>query len=300
MRWVGLCLLFSLTSAVAAPLGVEIRSEKDTYLVYEEIPLQVTIHNYSGRTVQLGGDDQEPWLDLIVTGESGAMIRALGRPTFGQPVLIPPGQTVSQTINLLPLYELRERGTYRVRAIVRNAAGAYESGVARFALINGRELWSQMVGLPVHEGGPEDYRTFALLAHRGPRDDELYVSVKDDAQGVVYSLVPLGSFLSTLQPEVRLDNNGSLHVLYQNTPRSFGYVVVDAFARPSGRAAYSDFTSQPKLTVNNGEVSVTGGEQTYPKVERILTDGELNPPPPPPPSKPKPKKRWFWPFGPRS
>jgi hypothetical protein len=299
MRWVGLCFLLNLTSAVAAPLGVQIRFEKDAYLVYEEIPLHVTIHNYSGRTVQLGGDDQEPWLDLVVTGESGAMIRALARPTFGPPVLIPPGETVSQTINLLPLFELRERGTYRVRAIVRNASGSYESGVAQFALINGRELWSQMVGLPVHEGGTEEYRTFALIAHRGPREDALYVSVKDDVHGVVYSLVPLGGFLSTQPPEVRLDNNGNLHVLFQNSPRSFGYVMVDSSARPSGRAAYSDFTSRPKLTVNTGEVSVTGGEQTYPKVERILTDGELNPPPPPP-TKPKPKHRWYWPFGPRS
>lgn len=295
MRFVVICLLLNLTGAMAAPLSVQLRCDKDTYLVYEAIPVVVSLHNYSGRTIQIDETDQRSSLEFVVTSESGQMIPAFGRPRFGQPVIIPSGQTVSQTINLLPLFELRQRGTYRVRAVVRSETGIVESSPVRFTLINGRELWSQVVGLPVSDNEPEQYRTYVLVAGRGQRGDTLYVSVRDDPHSTVYSLVPLGDFLSTLQPQARVDHSGNLHVLFQNGPRSFGYVQIDPFARPVTQAAYSDFSSTPTLTVGDGEVSVTGGEQTYPKVERIMTDRELNPPPPSPP--PKSKRRWWWPFG---
>jgi len=43
---------------------------------------------------------------------------------------------------------------------------------------------------------------------------------------------------------------------------------------------------------------VQGGEQVYPRVERVMTDEDLQPPPPVIP-KPKKHKHWWWPFGPK-
>jgi hypothetical protein len=293
MRWLAGYLLV-VVAAVAAPLGVQVQSEKDSYLVYESIPVTVSIHNYSGRTVQLNETARASWLDFIVVGEGNSFVRKLRQPQAGAAVLIAPGETVSRTVDLLPLYELRNRGTFRIQAVVQGEAGRFESPPIRFSLIHGRELWSQVVGL----SGTEEYRTYALLARRGERDDRLYVSVRDEPNDVAYGLVPLGTFLSTTPPQARVDRSGTLHVLFQNGPRSHGYVAIDPSARPVARAGYSDFTSHPRLVVADGTVSVTGGEQTYPRVERLLTEEELNPPPPPPPK--KPKRHWWWPFGARS
>jgi hypothetical protein len=298
MRWAILCLLSSLTAAMAAPLGVQIRCEKDTYLVFEAIPVTVSLHNYSGRNVQIDESAQQSSLEFVVSTEAGQLIRAFGRPSLGHPVMIPPGKTVSQTIDLLPLYELRERGTYRIYAVLRNSAGTFQSPPVTVTLLNGRELWTQVVGLPGRDGEPEQYRTYTLLGRRGPREDGLYVSVRDDVHSTAYSLVALGGFLPTLELQARVDGGGNLHVLFQNGPRSFGYVEIDPIARPITRAGYSDFTSRPTLVVDkDGKVTVTGGEQTYPKVEHVMTGEELNPRPPSPP--PKPKRHWWWPFGPK-
>jgi hypothetical protein len=296
MRWAFICFCLSLTSALGQPLGVQVRFAKDTYLMYEALPATVSIHNYSGREIQLDEGNQQLSLTFVVTTESGQMIRSLGRPTLVAPVIIPPGQTVAQTIDLLPLYELRDRGTYKVRAQVKMPVGSFESAPVRITIINGRQLWTQAVGLPVSDGSPQEYRTYTLLAWQGPREDSLYVSVRDDAHSMVYSLIPLGSFLTTREPEARIDRAGNLHVLFQNGPRSYGYVEVDPIARPLARAAHSDFTGRPTLTETGGEISVTGGEQTYPKRERVISDEELPPPTPPPPPK-KPKRHWWWPFG---
>jgi hypothetical protein len=79
---------------------------------------------------------------------------------------------------------------------------------------------------------------------------------------------------------------------------SYSYAEVDPDAKVVKRAIYSDILSAPQLiAVTNGTVVVQGGEQTYPRYERVMTDQELNPPPPPPVEKP-PKKKWWWPFGP--
>ena len=297
MRLAFICLLLSLTGVKAAPLSIQIRCEKDTFLVYEAIPVTVSIHNYSGRNVQIDEGDQQSSLDFVVSTEAGQLIRSIGRPSVGHPVLIPPGQTVSQTYDVLPLYELRERGTYRIHAVLQTAAGSFQSPPLTITLLNGREIWTRVVSLPARDGETEQYRTYALLARRGPRGDTLFVSVRDDVHSTAYSLVALGDFLPTFGPQVKVDGGGNLHVLFQNGPRSFGYVQVDPVARPVARAAYSDFTSRPRLVDDkDGNITVTGGEQTYPRVERVLTEEELNPRPPPPP---KPKRRWWWPFGPR-
>ena len=284
-------------SAANGQLAVRIRSDKDTFLVYEAIPVNISIQNYSGRTIQLEADNSTPWLEFAIVDEDNNMVRAVSKPATEDAILIPPGQTISHTIDLLPLYELRSRGSYRIQAVVNGSSGATVSSPLHVTLTNGRELWSQVVGLPVTEGGKEEYRTCALFARRGSHEDVLFISVRDEPHGVVYSLVPLGGFLPTSVPQTRMDRSGNVHVLFQNGPRSYGYMVVDSAAKVVTRAAFSDFLSRPELVSEDAEVTVRGGEQTYPKPERILTEEEITPPPP---AKPKDKRHWWWRFEPRA
>jgi hypothetical protein len=297
MRLAFLCLWLTLAGAWAAPLSVQIRCEKDTFLVYEAIPVTVSVHNFSGRNVAMDENEPQTSLEFVVATEAGQLVRAFGKPSLGHAVTIPPGQTVSQSIDVLPLFELRERGTYRIHAVLRNGAGTFQSPPITITILNGREIWSQVVGLPVRDGGAEEYRTYSLLARRGPGGDMLYIGVRDDVHGTAYSLVALGVFIPTAEPQAKADGAGNLHVLFQNGPRSYAYVAVDPVARAVARAGYSDFMSRPTLVAEkDGKVMVKGGEQTYPKIEHVMTGEELNPPPPPP--KPKAKKsHWWWPFG---
>ena len=109
----------------------------------------------------------------------------------------------------------------------------------------------------------------------------------------MYGVLLLGMFLPICQPTAQIDQDAHLHVIFQNGPRSFAYVEVDPRAKIIQRAAFSDYMSRPRLVSDKGVITVSGGEQIYPKAEHILTKAELNPPPPPPP----PKKKSWWPFG---
>jgi len=291
-------LLFAvgaLTSQTHGQLAVQAKAEKDTFLVYESIPVTVQIRNLSGRTIELTSPADRPWLSFHLMDDSGVIVRALSPQRMEGAVLIAPGQTISRTIDLLPLYDIRTRGNYRVQARIDTAGVSAISPPILLTVINGREIWSQTVGLPGKDGAVDEYRTYTLLARRAEQQDLLHVSVKDDQHQIAYGVIPLGGFITLKPPDVRLDKEANLHVLYQAGPRAFGYVIVDPYGKVVTREGYSDIRSVPQLVANDGQITIQGGEKTYPKPERVMSADELKPPPPPPP--PKPKHHWWWPFG---
>jgi len=283
----------ALATIARAQIAVQIRIPATTLLVYESIPVTVSIQNYSGRPIQLADTGATRWLKLIVTDGAGSAIPVTGTIAASDPVTIEPGNAVAQTIDLLPLFSIRSRGLYRVQASVHCPAGSAVSTVMDFMLMQGREIWTQTVGLP---GSNNEYRAYSLTTRRDGNVELLFASVREDSAQAVYSLVPLGELLPTGAPRVRVDQQAHLHVLFQNGPRSFGYAHVDPSAKVLARAAYSNFITWPELTEKDGVISVEGGEQTYPKDEHIMTDDELNPPVQPP-VKPKPQKKPWWQFG---
>ena len=270
-----------------AQLAVQVRVPHPNFLVYESIPITVSVQNFSGRPIQLEDTGDTRWLKLIVTDENHTLVPITSALTASEPLTLAPGKVISQTIDLLPMFALRSRGTYQIQVNVRGPAVTVSSTPVQFTLIYGREIWTQTVGLPV---GDNEYRTYTLVTRRDGGDEFLFAGVREEPAKATYSLVPLGLFLSAGPPQTKLDKNGHLHVLYQSAPRSFSYAEIDPAAKASGRAAFSDFITRPELVDKDGVVSVVGGEQTYPKSEHILSEGELHPPPAEMPVKPKPKK----------
>jgi hypothetical protein len=262
-----------------AQLAVQLQIPGETFLLYEAVPVTVTIRNSSGRSILLESHE----------------VPAAGQMMGTDAVTVPGGSAVKRTVDLLPLYALRQRGSYRVQATVRGGGTEVASGQVRFTILNGRELWSQVVGLPPEEGKAEEYRTYSLVSRRVGREDLLYVLVRDEPHELVYGLIGVGTYLFTGDPTALVDKAGHLHVLFQNGPRSFGYVHIEPGAKILERMAYADFLSRPELIVADGEVRVRGGEQTYPRPARLVSD---EPAPSPQPA-PKPKRKWWWPFSPR-
>jgi hypothetical protein len=292
-----MCAVLSSPFCARAQISVHLSLERDTLLLFESIPVTVNIRNFSGRPIEISSQGGTPWLSFLITDQAGTTFNPVAKLPAMTTVTLPPGQTVSRSLNLLPYYDLRQQGTYIVRAIVGSGAIQTVSTPAKFVIMNGREIWKQTVGLPVSAGSTNDeYRTYSLLMLRLAHGDFLYVGVEDEERGRVYGMIPLGDALALGEPSATVDVAGHLHVLYHSGPRSFSYAEIDPEAKTVKRMVYSDILSSPQLVKDNaGSVSVQGGEQTYPKVQRMMTDAELNPPPPPPPP---PKRKWWWPFGP--
>ena len=64
-----------------AQISVQLRTEKGCFLLYEAIPVVVSLHNAAGRTVQLEGAADHSWLTFSVSEETGSSVLAAGRPS---------------------------------------------------------------------------------------------------------------------------------------------------------------------------------------------------------------------------
>jgi hypothetical protein len=287
-----------VSADVSGQIAVQLGMARDSYLLYESIPVMLNIRNVSGRTLQLEGDDERSWVDFVVSDETGRILAAAGEREPEPALTISAGQTVSRTVDLVQLYELRERGSYRVQALISDGKLKVMSAPAKFSIVGGREIWTQTVGLPADERDQDEHRTYALLLRRDSQADMLYVGVKNEQQGLVYGMLPLGGYIAMGEPLAQVDRTGHLHVLYRSGPRLFGYAHVDSMAKIIDRALYADYLSQPRLVIDrDGVVTVLGGEKTYPPTERVIAEAEVQPPPPAPPKK---QKKWWWPFGQRN
>jgi hypothetical protein len=297
-------ILFALFTVLAVPcsaraqISVQLRMERDTLMLFESIPVIVTVRNFSGHTIDLANQGEAPWLNFLITDVAGATISPVGNRPAPDPVKIAPGRTVSVAANLLPHYDLRQRGIFIVRAVVEGEGIHALSAPTSFTIIHGREIWRQTIGLPRAEGETnEEYRTYSLLLRRAEHNEVLYAGVQDEAHDLIYGMISLGDFIELGEPSARADNTGNLHVLYRSGPRSIGYAEIAPDAKVVKHVVYSDILSVPQLVAgSDGAVTVHGGEQVYPHLERVMTNEELKPRPPPP-AKP-PKKKWWRPFSP--
>jgi hypothetical protein len=269
--------------------------------LFESIPAVVTIRNISGRAIELANRGATPWLNFVITDEAGASLSPVGGALTSEAVAVQPGRSESITVNLLTHFDLRQRGVFTARAVVDADGVQTVSPPVKFTIINGREIWRQTVGLPLAEGETnQQYRTYSLLSRRSAYTEVLYAGVQDEPHGLVYGMIPLGNVIALGEPSAKADGIGHLHVLYRSGPRAINYDEVDPDGRIVKRLVYSDVMSVPQLVAqNDGGVTVQGGEQIYPRVERVMTDEDFRAPPSVIP-KPKKHKHWWWPFGPKT
>ncbi len=279
-QWV-ICLsgLLFLLFAQLTEGGIQLRArmDRDTFLLYESLPVVVSIRNQTGQAISLDRNDGHSPLSFVITDGVGSLVQQLGALLSDELLTVAPGETVTRSVNLLPLYDLRARGTYRVQAIIDAAEWRSSAAPVSFSIIGGRKIWTDTVGIPPQGEAEMSSRQYTLLTRRDDQYDLLYVSVQDQTKDLVYGMVPLGIYIAMGDPEVQADKLGNLHVLFRAGPRAFVYAGIGPDARLLDTALYTDETTYlPHLfSEEDGSVIVVGGVKVSPKEESgNLENGE--------------------------
>ena len=218
----------------------------------------------------------------IITAGSGYIETADGRivppinPDYAlAPAAVGPGEKLTRSVNLTPLFPLHDFGLYRVKATVYvSSFGRYfSSPPLAVEITDGRPIWQEVVGLPGGEGKPE-LRTITLLAHKLSRSTRLYVRIEDRERGRVYATHQLGQFLTFGRPEVMLDVDNQIHILQNTLPKQFLYTHLGLGGEVLGQQAYREAGSRPTLAKKEGgTVGVKGGKPFTPGEEEVPTEG---------------------------
>jgi hypothetical protein len=218
----------AFTGAVRAQIQVELRLPRLQYISYEPVVAKLAITNLAGRDVDLRDGEAQPWFGFEITGSDGQPIGPVAAYKPEATLNVPAGKTITQKINLTPLYPIHDFGTYRVRAHVYFADlnKFFYSQTKVFQVTDARPVWQKTVGIPEGNPGAGGERTYSLLSNRFPDHTSLYVRVEDRSRGVVYATYSLGRIIALDEPQAELDRGNQLHILHCAAPPSWAYSLV--------------------------------------------------------------------------
>jgi hypothetical protein len=252
-------------------------TSQDEFLSGEAMPVAARITNRSGQTLKFG--PEQGWLTFAIEGKDGYVVLKHGEVPIHGEFSLESTDRATVRVNLEPYFNLPKPGRYLITATVDIPAWGKQinSTPKAFDLIQGSKLWEEEFGVPKKPGDTNaapEMRRYALQEANYLRSRlMLYVQVTDNA-GKINKVFPVGPMLSFGQPEPKLDRFSNLHLLYQNGPRSFLYIMVNPEGEVVVRQTYDLITSRPRLgTDTNGNLTVLGGT-------RRVTRDDLPPPQP--------------------
>lgn len=265
MKKTGLVLsLFLAASAIVnAQITAEVILPQEQFLPGESMPLTVRVVNRSGRTLEMGSDQE--WLSFSVESKDGYVVTRKGEvPVNDAPFTLPSAKEARRYVDIAPYFSFPRQGRYVVRATVFIKEWNQEvtSPPAEFDVIIGSEMWSQEVGIPKQPGATNDapeIRRFTLhQANYLKKGLMLYVQISD-ANRQVLKVFPVGPMLSFGRPDPQIDSESNLHLFYQSGRQSYNYTVIDPSGTTLLRQTYEMSGVRPKLKLNSdGKFEVVG------------------------------------------
>ncbi len=251
-------------------IQVDLKLPRLQFIAYEPVIATLGVTNLAGRDVDLHDADGQTWFDFEITGAEGQPIGPVKTTSEQPPLKIEAGKRVTRKINLTPLYQVHDFGTYHVRAHIYFAdlSKFFYSQTKVFEVTDARPIWQRTVGIP--EGIPAlgGVRTYSLLTNRFPDHTSLYVRVEDKETGIVYATYSLGRILSFDEPKAELDRANRLHVLHCAAPRSWAYSQIGLNGELLAHSSFMEAKTRPRLThVSDGDVTVRGGTIETPTAE---------------------------------
>ncbi|MGD0411863.1 MAG: hypothetical protein ABSC18_09160 [Verrucomicrobiota bacterium] len=279
--WVFLFGFLSLARSQGVAVSAELSLEKDQLLPDEKMRLKLSIQNRSGQDLLLGTESN--WLTFTVLGEKSTEAPPLGtdQEYMDGETIVPSGKSASREFNLTPHFDFRQPGRYAVKATIKIPQWHQEVAVppAPFTIVKGIRLNLPDIDMPVgvpflqgRDGQPPEIRRYFLEKSEAPAGAQLYVRLTDATGSRTERLVPIGSFLSYSQPDVKLDMYNDLHVLHQTGARVSTYCVIDTLGQILERQTYQYTDRRPALLADGkGGVIVSGGA-------RVVSASDLPPP----------------------
>jgi len=257
-------VLLATGASSQAQIRVALAAERSTFLLYEPMVITVQLANSSGERIVLNsGPSDRPWLSFLVRSVDGRKIRS-EQPLSLDPVILEPGQSRLLSVDLTPLYAIRETGQYTVQASVQPPGRqAYLTDGLAISVGKGETLWTKSYV----DGGSK--RVVSLIRFMDRKDVSLYLRVEEPQENLVYSTVRLGKFVAFTSPQVELDAQRGIHIVHPVGARLYRYTRANAEGSVIQQEDRESGTSQPALAARpGGQVEFVGGVEQKQQTER--------------------------------
>lgn len=263
MRFLTPLLFFVCAFAAHAQFEVGMTLTRTNYLALEAIPASVTITNRSGAEVVLGGPGRANWLSFAMTDMTGRDLAPI-EVSGAELVQIPPGGTIQKRVVVTDAYAPTEIGNYGLTARVSHVPSGqfYVSKRVRFNITDNKPMWERSYGIPEGYKNAGQMRRYAVILFSDLDSTALYVRMIEDRTNVRLKTFSLGPITMAHDPQITLDRENNLNVLFLAQPHIYAYCIVAPDGSLKKRAYYREENgNRPQMALaDSGEAFITGGE----------------------------------------
>ncbi len=251
--------LMAVPAWVAAQVAITLTLPFAKALLYEDVIATVVIHNNSGQVLSMDSNRGPVrfWLDVERDG-SRIIPRRDDAPLVSD-VEIMPGEVRTFGFNVPRLYAIRSQGLYKMRAGVEMNGAHYVSPEATLEVVGGFEFQRLTAGFP---GDTHAMRTYILSYFQRDGVENIYLRI-EDADKTVYGMFNLGRVVRIRPTEIKVDEAGNVHVLFQTMGMGFVHTAFTPFGVQLFAKTYIGTRGRASLAQQpNGQITVPEGIET--------------------------------------
>lgn len=251
--------LMAIPAWVAAQIAISLTLPSAKALLYEDVVATVVIQNNSGQmlTVDSNRGPVRFWLDI--ERDEGRIVPRRDKAALVSDVAIMPGEARVLGFNVARLYAIRNQGLYKIRAGMEMNGIQYTSPETKLEIDNGFEFQRLTAGVP---GEAYATRTYILLYFQSEGVENIYLCI-EDADKTVYGMFNLGRVIRVRPPEIKADEAGNVHVLFQTMGMGFVHAAFTPFGVQLFAKTYTGIRGRASLVQQpNGQITVPEGIET--------------------------------------
>ncbi len=268
-----LLMVLSLFSVKGwAQITMTMSFDRETYLLYESIPVKVDITNIGDQSItfQNNAEGFSDWVRFTIYRADGSKVSS-EKGTELPPLTLPVGETHSVIIDITPAYSLRETGQYTIQTVITvPGKKPFITGSRIFYIGKGDTIWSEQ---RVESGSK---RVYSLIKFLSQRESFLYARVEEPSTNIVYATQRLGRYTAFTDPVVRFDSAGGLHVVHTLSGQTYRYSAMDSDGGLTSQEDRMIQGERPSL-VNNGSGGIRfigGTSMQEKKIRPKLSEGQ--------------------------
>jgi hypothetical protein len=257
-----MAVLMASLCAARAQVEVQVVMDQTEFLAAEAVPVAVRVINHSGQTLHFGPED---WLSFSVEAQDGLIVVKSGDPPTDHNFDLESSGVATQHANVEPYFTITQTGHYTVVATVKLKDWDQEvtSPPKGFDVIQGVKLSEQEFGVPdssaTNHSAPE-VRKYILQEATYLKHLRLYLRLTDPDESRVFRVLAIGPMTSFSQPVTQLDQQNNLHLLYEESARTYLYVVTNPDGQITMRQMYYYTDAAPRMkTDDSGGIYIAGG-----------------------------------------
>jgi hypothetical protein len=248
-----LCLTLLINAGFVYGQFLSISISSESALPMEELIVKIIIRNTGSLPLRLTNKSEQPDFYLCIRKGREEGIIALDD-FISSPVVLP-GETTTNFFDVGGHHLFMDTGSYSIRAELIINDKMLKSNTCELEIARGIEL-TRISGITVGSDSAT-LKSYVLEYLKKSKGEDLYLTFEDTSAETTYGVYNLGRVVRTYPPQIKLDEAGNIHILFQTISSRFVHSVFTPFGIPIRSMAYSGYASAATFQEKaDGELAV--------------------------------------------